>query len=188
MVQLTRIYTKGGDKGKTSLGDGKRVLKSDLHITAIGEVDEVNSWIGLCQFQVAAKFVPDLSHIQHDLFDMGADLCVQTAEQKLKLQETQVQWLEDKIDTLNNDLGPLNSFVLPGGTIAASYLHVARTVTRRAERALVALTQTVSLNPFIITYMNRLSDYFFVLARFENDKGRQDILWIPGKNQQREKK
>ncbi|MEI8320634.1 MAG: cob(I)yrinic acid a,c-diamide adenosyltransferase [Alphaproteobacteria bacterium] len=183
MVQLTRIYTKGGDKGKTSLGDGKRVFKDDPRIEAIGTVDEVNAWIGICHFHVSKDFLEDLNHIQHDLFDVGADLCITNSTTKLKVTEPQVTWLEDRIDTLNIHLSPLNSFVLPGGTAASSYIHGARTVSRRCERSLVHLSKEESLNPFVLSYINRLSDYLFVLARFENDRGRKDILWIPGKSQ-----
>jgi cob(I)alamin adenosyltransferase len=181
MVLLSKIYTKSGDKGKTSLGDGKRIDKSSLRIQAIGTVDESNSVLGL----VRAKKNPTLSdllrHIQNDLFDLGADLCIpQEQEGKLTITENQVIFLEQQIDHYNALLTPLNSFVLPGGSMLSSKLHFARTVVRRAERDVCALALEDQVNPQVITYLNRLSDLLFVLARVENDQGKSDVLWVPG--------
>lgn len=180
MVQLTRIYTKGGDKGKTSLGNGQRVLKSSPRIEAIGQVDEVNAFIGLCAHE-PSSVCNLLKKIQMDLFDLGADLCMPENDQtKLKITPDHVLMLEEMIDHYNQALAPLNSFVLPGGSILSSYLHIARTVTRRAERFLCGLHQDEPLNPQTIIYLNRLSDLLFVLGRYMNDKGAKDVLWIPG--------
>jgi cob(I)alamin adenosyltransferase len=187
MVQLTRIYTKGGDKGKTSLGTGKRVPKHDPRVVAYGTVDEANAAIGLARLHTADQAEIDamLGRIQNDLFDLGADLC--TPEDPadyppLRIVEAQVERLEQEIDRMNEALQPLNSFVLPGGTAAAAYLHLARTVARRAERDITALAEKGSVNPQAIKYINRLSDHLFVLSRFVNDRGARDILWVPGKN------
>lgn len=183
MVQLTRIYTKGGDKGKTSLGDGSRVSKSDPLINAIGAVDETNSAIGLAAALLTNAHQEALIRIQHDLFDVGADLCVPLApenKQKLRVTNQQVTRIEQELDALNVSLAPLDSFVLPGGSIQSGHIHMARTFTRRAERAICTLT---NVNEAIIIYMNRLSDYLFVLARTVNDQGKLDVLWVPGKNQ-----
>lgn len=184
MVQLTRIYTKGGDKGKTSLGDGARVFKDNTRVHALGDVDEANSYIGICCLYVDVEHRAILHHIQHDLFDLGADICItSTAAHKLKIQEVQVRRLEEQIDILNEKLKPLNSFVLPGGSVASSYLYTTRAIVRRAERRVVALSQKAGINLYILQYLNRLSDLLFVMARAENDNGQKDILWIPGKNQ-----
>ncbi len=187
MVQLTRIYTKGGDKGTTSLGSGKRVPKNDLRVTAYGTVDETNATIGLVRLHTAGQ--PDidamLGRIQNDLFDLGADLC--TPEDPadyppLRIVDEQVDRLEREIDAMNADLRPLNSFILPGGTPAAAHLHLSRTVARRAERDITALAAEQTVNPQAIKYINRLSDHLFVLSRFVNDRGALDVLWVPGKN------
>jgi len=187
MVQLTRIYTKGGDKGTTSLGSGKRVPKHDLRVTAYGTVDETNATIGLVRLHTAGQ--PDidamLGRIQNDLFDLGADLC--TPEDPadyppLRIVDEQVDRLEREIDAMNADLRPLNSFILPGGTPAAAHLHLSRTVARRAERDITALAAEQTVNPQAIKYINRLSDHLFVLSRFVNDRGALDVLWVPGKN------
>ena len=187
MVQLTRIYTKGGDKGTTSLGSGKRVPKHDPRVTAYGTVDETNATIGLVRLHTAGQ--PDidamLGRIQNDLFDLGADLC--TPEDPadyppLRIVEAQVERLEREIDAMNAELRPLNSFILPGGSPAAAHLHLARTVARRAERDITALAAEQPVNPQAIKYINRLSDHLFVLSRFVNDRGAQDVLWVPGKN------
>lgn len=188
MVQLTRIYTRGGDSGKTSLGDGKRVDKHSLRVAAYGTVDEANSAIGLARLHTAGDETVDpmLARIQNDMFDLGADLC--TPEQEappyppLRVTADQVLRLETEIDALNADLQPLKSFVLPGGTAAASYLHLARTVTRRAERDVTDLATREPVNPEAVRYINRLSDHLFVLARWVNDRGRGDVLWVPGAN------
>ncbi|HLT02276.1 MAG TPA: cob(I)yrinic acid a,c-diamide adenosyltransferase [Geminicoccaceae bacterium] len=186
MVKLTRIYTRGGDRGETSLGDGTRVAKYDLRVAAFGTVDEANAAIGLARLHTDS--VPDamLARIQNDLFDLGADLCRPGADPNepdtLRMQPSQVQRLEDEIDGLNVALKPLQSFVLPGGRPAAAYLHLARTVTRRAERLTVELASHEPVNPVAIQYLNRLSDHLFVLARYLNDKGAADVLWVPGAN------
>lgn len=181
MVRLTKIYTRTGDKGQTSLGDGQRICKSDSLIQAIGDVDEANSLIGLASVYVRKCVKPDLRRIQNDLFDLGADLCLPASDRKtIVIQEKQVLWLEKKIDELNESLGALESFVLPGGSKASSHLHVARSVVRRAERSTIFASKTISVNAFVISYLNRLSDYLFVCARFENKQGAEDILWHPG--------
>jgi cob(I)alamin adenosyltransferase len=187
MVQLTRIYTKGGDKGTTSLGSGKRVAKHDQRVAAYGTVDEANATIGLVRLHTASDPQVDamLSRIQNDLFDLGADLCTPEDPKDyppLRIVESQVVRLEQEIDALNAELAPLNSFILPGGTAAASYLHLARTVARRAEREITALAAIENVNPHAIKYINRLSDHLFVLSRHVNDRGAKDVLWLPGKN------
>ncbi|WP_374649967.1 cob(I)yrinic acid a,c-diamide adenosyltransferase [Dongia sp.] len=185
MVQLTRIYTKGGDKGSTSLGSGKRVKKHDLRVAAYGTVDEANAAIGVARLQCSGDIDTMLNRIQNDLFDLGADLC-QPEDPKdyppLRVIEAQVERLEQEIDRLNAELEPLKSFVLSGGTPAAAHLHLARTVARRAERDITALMEHESINPAALRYINRLSDLLFVMARYLNDKGRGDVLWVPGQN------
>lgn len=190
MVRLTRIYTRGGDKGQTSLGDGRRVAKHDLRVEAYGTVDEANAVVGLAR--LAAAGGPDddmLERIQQDLFDLGADLCVPEAEDgnagnagALRIVATQVERLEREIDAMNAALPSLRSFILPGGTPAAAHLHHARTVVRRAERLITALARTEPVNPQALAYVNRLSDHLFVLARRFNDNGAADVLWTPGVN------
>jgi cob(I)alamin adenosyltransferase len=186
MVTLTKIYTKGGDRGKTSLGDGSRVAKHSLRVEAYGTVDEANGTIGLARLSTEGLADTMLARIQNDLFDLGADLCRpgdgSTDEQALRIHENQVQRLEDEIDAMNVSLQPLTSFVLPGGRPAAAHLHFARTVVRRAERLVFALAEHEPVNPHALRYLNRLSDYLFVLARYENDKGTLDVLWKPGAN------
>ncbi|MBL8708053.1 MAG: cob(I)yrinic acid a,c-diamide adenosyltransferase [Rhodospirillaceae bacterium] len=185
MVQLTRIYTKGGDKGSTSLGSGKRVKKHDLRVAAYGSVDEANAVIGVARLHIAGPIDDMLNRIQNDLFDLGADLC-QPEDPKdyppLRVVEGQVERLEQEIDRLNAELQPLKSFVLSGGTPGSAHLHLARTVARRAERDMTALMEVESVNPAALRYINRLSDLLFVMARYLNDKGKADILWVPGKN------
>jgi len=182
MVHLTRIYTRGGDKGETSLGSGDRVSKTDARIQAIGEVDEANAAIGWAGQQVPSYMDGLLAHIQNDLFDLGADLCVLAdKEPALRIAATQVSFLEKKIDHFNQALAPLESFVLPGGSKGSAALHLARTVVRRAERAVIHLHQEQAINEETIKYLNRLSDLLFVLCRHVNDKGKKDILWVPGK-------
>ncbi|MCW5747537.1 MAG: cob(I)yrinic acid a,c-diamide adenosyltransferase [Alphaproteobacteria bacterium] len=186
MVRLTRIYTRGGDKGKTSLGTGKRVAKHDLRVSAYGAVDEANATIGLARLHTAADAEADamLARIQNDLFDLGADLCTPEVEgetrQRLRIAASQVERLEREIDAMNGDLAPLTSFVLPGGSAASSYLHLARTVARRAEREMTALAARETLNLEALRYINRVSDHLFVMARRLNDKGARDVLWTPG--------
>jgi cob(I)alamin adenosyltransferase len=190
MVRLTRIYTRGGDKGETSLSDGTRVKKHALRIEAIGAVDEANAAIGLARLQTGshAQAGPDtmLGRIQNDLFDLGADIStpegVRGAKGPLRILASQVERLEHEIDAMNAELQPLDSFVLPGGTELAAALHVARTVVRRAERLAVALAEKETVNPEAIKYLNRLSDHLFQLARTANDKGLSDVLWRPGAN------
>ncbi len=189
MVRLTKIYTRTGDKGQTSLGINQRLFKDSIRIEAIGEVDEANAFIGWAQQYSPEALTTLLSQIQNTLFDVGADLCVPEDKKDRKslcITQNQVQYIERKIDEYNAHLPSLTSFVLPGGTKAASALHLARTVVRRAERRVVAL-QKESINPEIIKYLNRLSDLLFVLARYtnhlESGKGSKEILWIPGENQ-----
>ena len=194
MVQLTRIYTRGGDKGKTSLGTGTRVAKHDLRVDAYGTVDEANAVLGLARLHLqAASNARDaeadvmLGRIQNDLFDLGADLCTPEADARpdrpaLRVVANQVERLEAEIDRMNAELQPLNSFILPGGGPAASWLHLARTVVRRAERKMTALAEREAVNAEAIKYVNRLSDHLFVLARRLNDNGADDVLWQPGAN------
>ena len=183
MVKLTRIYTRGGDKGQTSLGSGKRVAKHDPRVDAYGQVDEANAAIGLARLHTRGSADAMLARIQNDLFDLGADLCrPEPKEGDLRIVASQVTRLEREIDKMNAALQPLQSFVLPGGTPAAAYLHLARTIARRAERAMTALADNGSVNPEAIKYINRLSDHLFVLSRFLNGKGKRDILWQPGAN------
>ena len=183
MVRLTRIYTKGGDRGETSLGDGSRRPKDDLRVEAYGTVDEANAVIGLARLH--ADDHPDrmLARIQNDLFDLGADLCRpgnSSESGELRILDAQVQRLEDEIDAMNVALKPLDSFVLPGGRPVAASLHQARTVVRRAERLVVTLARSEPVNEVAVRYLNRLSDHLFVLARYTIDRGARDVLWVPG--------
>lgn len=192
MVRLTRIYTRGGDKGQTSLGDGSRVPKHALRVAAYGTVDEANAILGLARLHTgAAKDDPILAdadgmlgRIQNDLFDLGADLCTPEMENPpyppLRIVDIQVDRLEAEIDRMNAELAPLNSFILPGGRSAAAYLHQARTVARRAEREMTELALTEAVGAPALKYINRLSDHLFVLGRWVNDKGAADVLWVPG--------
>ncbi len=191
MVKLNKIYTRTGDDGTTGLVAGPRRKKHDLRVESYGAVDETNSCIGLVRQHLADH--PDLDRmivrIQNDLFDLGADLATpETGKtldyEPLRIVQSQVDRLEQEIDTLNADLEPLRSFVLPGGTPAAAALHLARTVARRAERRIVALQESEgeAVSAAAVAYINRLSDFLFVAARFVNDKGRTDILWVPGQN------
>ena len=184
MVKLNKIYTKIGDKGSTQLGDGKMVNKDSLRVDAYGSVDEANATIGLSILRTNIKIKKILKIIQNDLFDLGADLCIPDKKntQKLKITKDRVDYIEEKIDNFNKELSSLNSFILPGGSESSTYLHIARTVTRRAERKIVALSKKEKINPITIIYLNRLSDLLFVLARYTNNKGKKDILWKPGKN------
>jgi cob(I)alamin adenosyltransferase len=184
MVRLTRIYTRGGDKGETSLGDGSRIPKQALRVEAYGTVDEANAVIGLARLHSDAESDSMLVRIQHDLFDLGADLCTPEDGRRsagaLRITAAQVERLEREIDAMNATLRPLDSFILPGGTPAAAYLHLARTVTRRAERLVCALAAEEPVNPEAVKYLNRLSDHLFVLGRRVNDNGARDVLWQPG--------
>jgi len=190
MVKLTRIYTRGGDKGKTSLSSGRRVAKHHPRVAAYGSVDETNAAVGLARLHTAGLPDPEidamLSRIQNDLFDLGADLATPEVENPefppLRITAEQTERLEGEIDRLNAELAPLNSFVLPGGSAAAAGLHLARTVARRAEREITALAESEAINPEAVRYINRLSDLFFVMSRFLNDKGAADVLWEPGAN------
>jgi cob(I)alamin adenosyltransferase len=188
MVVLNRIYTRTGDDGTTALGSGVRRKKYDLRVEAYGTVDEVNAVIGLVRLHTAGSDLDlPLRRIQNDLFDVEADLCL--AEKgpggaRLTVTDAQVAWLEAEIDKLNADLAPLKSFILPGGSPASAYLHLARTVCRRAERVMVALMDNAEegVSEPSLKYINRLSDYLFVAGRFANDKGASDVLWAPGQN------
>jgi len=186
MVYLSRIYTKTGDKGDTSLGDGSRVPKDHPRVAAFGSVDELNSVLGLLlAYQADMPEAELLRGIQNELFDVGADLCAPLpsegeADQRLRIQPIQAERLEKAIDRLNASLQPLKSFVLPGGSIGAAWCHLARTVCRRAEREVVALSRTEPVNSQVIIYLNRLSDFLFVLARVLNANGSLDVLWVPG--------
>jgi cob(I)alamin adenosyltransferase len=189
MVYLSRIYTKTGDTGETSLGDGSRVPKDHVRVAAYGSVDELNAVLGLVLAQhPQAEEAELIRSIQNDLFDVGADLCVpsnsgEKPEARLRIQPGQVERLESAIDRLNARLSPLKSFVLPGGTALAAWCHLARTVCRRAERDVVSLVRQEPVNPQAVIYLNRLSDLLFVLARIWNGDGKQDVLWQPGKTQ-----
>jgi cob(I)alamin adenosyltransferase len=184
MVRLTKIYTRGGDGGQTSLGDGARVAKHDLRVAAYGTVDEANAAIGVVRLHAGAAADAMLARIQNDLFDLGADLCRPGDDPDdrahLRVQPSQVERLEQEIDALNTSLKPLDSFVLPGGTAASAHLHLARTIVRRAERLTTQLAGEQPVNRSALHYLNRLSDHLFVLARYLNDGGAADVLWVPG--------
>lgn len=190
MVRLTKIYTRGGDAGETSLGDGSRVAKHSARVEAYGTIDEANSTIGLARMENARASSPNLetdavlNRIQNDLFDLGADLCTpedgRRAEGRLRVIASQVERLEKEIDHINGSLNPLESFILPGGTPLAAYLNLARTVTRRAERLVAELSASEPINPELVKYLNRLSDLLFVLSRDANNSGKDDVLWVPG--------
>jgi cob(I)alamin adenosyltransferase len=191
MVVLNRIYTRTGDDGTTALGTGERRKKYDLRIDAYGTLDEVNAVIGLARLATADDAVLDamLGRIQNDLFDVEADLCMPSGGKgpggaRLNVTDAQVEWLEQQIDRLNEDLAPLKSFILPGGRPAAAYLHLARTVCRRAERVMVELRDKPGeeVTPAALKYVTRLSDFLFVASRHANDKGAADVLWQPGQN------
>jgi len=189
MVVLNKIYTKTGDDGTTALGSGRRVPKYDLRVEAYGTLDETNAAIGLARVHTRtadAELDAMLARIQNDLFDLGADLCfpdeTKDARGRLNVTDAQVARLESEIDKLNRDLQPLRSFVLPGGSQAASFLHLARTISRRAERLMVALASRESVGEAGLRYINRVSDFLFVASRYANDKGRTDVLWVKGQN------
>lgn len=191
MVKLNKIYTRTGDSGTTGLGTGERVAKDALRISAYGTVDETNALIGVARLHTAGDAMVDamLGRVQNDLFDLGADLCVPDRGEKpefepLRVSDAQVIRLEAEIDAMNSELNPLKSFVLPGGSPAAAALHVARTVSRRAEREMVTLASSPDepVSEAAMKYINRLSDFLFVASRFVNDRGRSDVLWVPGQN------
>ncbi len=190
MVKLNKIYTRTGDDGTTGLVDGSRVSKTDARMQAIGEVDEANSALGVAIQALEADngdalLVAGLRRIQNDLFDLGADIATpgesfEPSPMELRIVGPQVDWLEAAIDAANDQLPPLTSFILPGGSAAAGHMHMARAISRRAERALVAASKVVSINPQALKYLNRLSDYLFVLCRLVNVSRGGDILWVPG--------
>lgn len=192
MVVLNKIYTRTGDKGTTALGSGDRVAKDNARIEAYGTIDETNACIGVVRLDLGKELSQVdamLGRIQNDLFDLGADLSVPQKEdeaegQALRITSAQVERLEGDIDALNDVLDPLRSFVLPGGSRASAGLHVARTVCRRAERLMVTLAQTQGepVSEDALRYVNRLSDFLFVASRYANDKGKADVLWVPGEN------
>ncbi|HET6321961.1 MAG TPA: cob(I)yrinic acid a,c-diamide adenosyltransferase [Hyphomicrobium sp.] len=192
MVVLSKIYTRTGDKGTTALGSGERVAKHDLRIAAYGTVDETNATIGMVRVHLGSGHPgvdAKLIRIQNDLFDLGADLCVPDRGQKLeyeplRITDAQVKRLEAEIDEMNAELKPLRSFVLPGGSPAAAALHVSRTVSRRAERLMVELASDPNepVSAAALQYINRLSDFLFVASRYVNDRGKSDVLWVPGQN------
>ena len=196
MVKLNKIYTKTGDDGTTGLTNGSRVKKHDIRPEAYGTVDELNSVLGMIVSLYGSKSYPELSNdimfnlikrIQNDLFDLGADISnpfsKKTNGQELRIVEQQVEFLENFIDNFNKNLKPLNSFVLPGGSIISSWFHVARTITRRAERNVSNLSDKEKINKYSLMYLNRLSDLLFVISRSTNENGKRDVLWKPGKYQ-----
>jgi len=190
LVKLNKIYTRKGDDGSTGLVDGSRLSKNALRVRAYGDVDETNSVIGLVRLHLENRRIDDmLARIQNDLFDLGADLATPLpkagepdSEYALRMVADQTQRLESELDSLNAELDPLDSFILPGGHPPAAYLHQARTVCRRAERVCVALAVEADVNPHAMSYLNRLSDFLFVAARWCNDQGTADVKWVPGQN------
>ena len=187
MVVLSKIYTRTGDKGDTALGNGARVAKYSARVTAYGTVDEANSTLGLARLHATGEMDAALARIQNDLFDLGADLCTpdmardaQAEYPPLRMVTSQVVRLETEIDAMNSRLTPLRSFILPGGSALAAYLHLSRTVARRAERETVHLASLEEVNPEAVKYLNRLSDWLFVAGRIANDDGKSDVLWVPG--------
>ena len=185
MVKLTKIYTRTGDDGTTGLVDGSRTAKDAPRMAAIGDVDELNSSIGLASLHATGPMLAALRTIQNDLFDLGADLAtpgddLTPSDMALRIVPAQVRRLEDEIDAMNADMAPLTSFILPGGNALAANLHMARTIARRAERTMVAARRDVAVNPEAQRYVNRLSDWLFVAARHANGQGADDILWVPG--------
>ena len=191
MVVLNKIYTKTGDAGETALGNGARVAKHAMRVTAYGTVDELNATVGVTRLEAEGEVDAALSTIQNDLFDLGADLCMPDMEKDaeaeyppLRMTPAQTGRLEGEIDAMTKRLEPLRSFILPAGTPLAAHLHMCRTVARRAERLTVELATMEAVNPAAVTYLNRLSDWFFCAARIANDEGRADVLWVPGANRE----
>ena len=189
MVVLNKIYTRTGDAGETALGNGDRVAKHSARVTAYGTTDEVNATVGMARLHASGDVDDALARIQNDLFDLGADLCRPDMEKDaeaeyppLRMSDTQVDRLEAEIDVMNKALEPLRSFILPGGSELAAYLHLCRTVCRRAERLAVELSTVETVNPAAVKYLNRLSDWFFCAARMANNGGKDDVLWVPGAN------
>lgn len=189
MVTLNKIYTRTGDKGETALGNGARIAKHDLRVSAYGTVDETNAFVGLARLSASGEMDAMLERIQNDLFDLGADLCrpdiagdASAEYPPLRMAPIQVDRLETEIDAMNREISPLKSFVLPGGGALAAALHVCRTVSRRAERLAVELSIEGDVTPAAVKYLNRLSDWFFVAARSANNNGTDDVLWVPGAN------
>ncbi|MDF1835243.1 MAG: cob(I)yrinic acid a,c-diamide adenosyltransferase [Alteraurantiacibacter sp. bin_em_oilr2.035] len=190
MVKLNRIYTRTGDDGTTGLVDGSRLPKHAPRMEAVGAVDEANATLGMAAQMLEGQNLADIVRLQNDMFDLGADLATPAqegddfapSEMVLRIVLAQVEWIETRIDALNADLQPLTSFILPGGSEAAARLHLARTATRRAERSIAALITQEPVNPAASAFINRLSDYLFVLSRAVNDGGAGDVLWTPGAN------
>ncbi len=189
MVVLNKIYTKTGDEGETALGNGSRVAKFSLRVSAYGTVDETNATVGLARLHAGPDMDAALARIQNDLFDLGADLCRPEMERDgeagysvLRMADSQVARLEAEIDAMTQDLQPLRSFILPGGSPRAAQLHLCRTISRRAERLTVELATMESVNTAAVKYLNRLSDWFFQASRVANDNGAADVLWVPGAN------
>jgi cob(I)alamin adenosyltransferase len=187
MVVLSKIYTKTGDAGETALGNGARVAKHSLRVSAYGTVDETNATVGLARLESTGELDDALKRISNDLFDLGADLCTPDMERdgeapypRLRVLASQVERLEQEIDAMNARLTPLRSFILPGGSRLAAQLHLCRTVCRRAERLVVECATMEAVNPEAVKYLNRLSDWFFVAGRIANDDGKADVLWVPG--------
>lgn len=191
MVVLNKIYTKTGDAGETALGNGARVAKHSMRVTAYGTSDELNAFLGVARLEATGEMDKALSRIQNDLFDLGADMCRPDMEKDaeseyppLRMTEAQVTRLETEIDAMNAKLEPLRSFILPGGSALSAHLHVCRTVARRAERLAVELATMEAINPAAVKYLNRLSDWFFVAGRIANNDGKDDVLWVPGANRE----
>jgi len=189
LVTLNKIYTRSGDKGDTALGNGTRVAKNSARVNAYGTVDETNAAVGMARLYANGDMDVALSRIQNDLFDLGADLCRPEMEADadaeyppLRVNQPLVDRLEAEIDVMNRDQETLKSFILPGGSPLSAHLHLCRTVSRRAERLAVELSETESVNPAAIKYLNRLSDWFFVASRAANNNGAEDVLWVPGAN------
>jgi len=189
VVVLSKIYTRTGDAGETALGNGSRVAKHSQRVNAYGTVDETNATVGMARLHASGEMDEQLSAIQNDLFDLGADLCRPDMEKDaeaeyppLRMTLAQVERLEAQIDAMNDALEPLRSFILPGGSPLAAHLHLCRTVARRAERLSVELGTMESVNPAGVKYLNRLSDWFFVASRIANNDGKDDVLWVPGAN------